>query len=95
VNAAKRGHKVVLLEASEQLGGQFLMAKRVPGKDDFHHTIDYFKRQLVLLKVDVRLNTFAKASDAKDFDHVIIAAGRLSSLSLSLSFFLLIHHKQV
>lgn len=43
---AQRGHTVTLVEASSQLGGQFNMAKVVPGKADFQYTIDYYKRQL-------------------------------------------------
>jgi len=55
--AASRGHAVTLFEANNDVGGQFNLAKVVPGKEEFHETIRYFKVQLKQTGVDVRLNT--------------------------------------
>jgi 2,4-dienoyl-CoA reductase (NADPH2) len=75
--AAQRGHKVTMFEASNEIGGQFNMAKQIPGKEEFHETIRYFKKQIELTGVEVKLNTYATAEsliDAK-FDEVILATG--------------------
>ncbi|HRA28624.1 MAG TPA: NADPH-dependent 2,4-dienoyl-CoA reductase, partial [Acinetobacter johnsonii] len=55
--AASRGHQVTLFEASHEVGGQFNLAKVVPGKEEFHETIRYFKVQIEKTGVDLRLNT--------------------------------------
>jgi 2,4-dienoyl-CoA reductase (NADPH2) len=73
--AAERGHRVSLFEASDRIGGQFNMAKRVPGKEEFYETLRYFKRQIELKGVDLRLNTVADAEMLADFDEVILATG--------------------
>ena len=75
--AAERGHSVVLYEAADRIGGQFNMAKRIPGKEEFVETIRYFTRMLELLDVDVRLNTRVDqaALEAEGFDEIIIATG--------------------
>ncbi|AMX02935.1 NADPH-dependent 2,4-dienoyl-CoA reductase [Microbulbifer thermotolerans] len=73
--AAERGHKVTLFEAEEKIGGQFNIAKRIPGKAEFEETLRYFNRRLETTGVDVRLNTRASASDLQKFDEVIIATG--------------------
>ncbi|WP_026376153.1 NADPH-dependent 2,4-dienoyl-CoA reductase [Aestuariibacter salexigens] len=75
--AAQRGHKVTLFEASSEIGGQFNIAKQIPGKEEFYETIRYFKRMLELTHVDVRLNTPVTASDLNsgEFDEVILATG--------------------
>ena len=75
IYAAKRGHKVTLFEKSNQIGGQFNLAKQIPGKEEFHETIRYFCRQLQLLNVDVRLEQYADAQSLSGFDEVIIATG--------------------
>jgi 2,4-dienoyl-CoA reductase (NADPH2) len=75
VTAAKRGHTVTLFEANDAIGGQFAIARRIPGKEEFAETIRYFTRQLELLGVEVRLETRAAASDLTDFDDVVIATG--------------------
>lgn len=77
VEAKKRGHKVTLFEQSAEIGGQFNMAKRIPGKEEFSETLRYFKRQLELLAVDVRLNTRASSDMLIDgnFDDVVLATG--------------------
>jgi 2,4-dienoyl-CoA reductase (NADPH2) len=73
--AAERGHHVTLFEAQADLGGQFNLAKQIPGKADYQYTIDYYKAQLHLLEVDVKLNTHATVDMLLDYDGVIIAAG--------------------
>ncbi|CAM2008213.1 NADPH-dependent 2,4-dienoyl-CoA reductase [Acanthopleuribacter pedis] len=75
--AALRGHQVDLYEADGEIGGQFNMAKQVPGKEEFHETIRYFKRQIELTKVNLHLNTKVSAQDLidKKYDEVILATG--------------------
>jgi 2,4-dienoyl-CoA reductase (NADPH2) len=77
VTLAQRGHSVVLAEASASLGGQFNMAKRVPGKSDFQMTIDYFSSMLKRLSVPVHLNTRVdvKFVQSNSFDSVVVATG--------------------
>lgn len=77
--AAERGHSVVLFEAMDRIGGQFNMAKRIPGKEEFVETMRYFARQIELKGVDLRLNTGVDPGDlrAQGFDEVIVAAGVL------------------
>ena len=73
--AAKRGHRVTLFDAAAEIGGQFNLAKRIPGKDDFQAAIDYFGRQLELSGVEVRLGQKVDANDLAGFDHVLLATG--------------------
>jgi 2,4-dienoyl-CoA reductase (NADPH2) len=75
--AAERGHQVTLFEASDQIGGQFNLAKRIPGKEEFHETLRYFSTMLARLDVDVRLNTQATLEmlQTEQFDHVVVASG--------------------
>ncbi len=75
VAAAKRGHKVSLFEAAGQIGGQFNLAKRIPGKEEFHETIHYFARQLELTGVDVHLGRVADPGTLAGFDSVVLATG--------------------
>ena len=73
--AAERGHAVTLFDAEKEIGGQFNMAKKIPGKEEFYETLRYFNKQLALHKVDVQLNKRVKADDLKSFDEVVIATG--------------------
>lgn len=77
--AAGRGHHVTLFEASSEIGGQFNMAKQIPGKEEFYETIRYFNRQIELTGVDLRLNTRVTAEQLTEgnYDEVIIATGVL------------------
>ncbi|MCG9756554.1 NADPH-dependent 2,4-dienoyl-CoA reductase [Shewanella insulae] len=77
IYAASRGHKVVLFEAKGEVGGQFNLARKIPGKEEFDETIRYFTEQMKLNKVELRLNTRLDASVVRDepFDEVVIAAG--------------------
>lgn len=73
--AAERGHKVSLFEKAEHLGGQFNLAKRIPGKEEFQHTLNYFKHQLERYEVKVHLNTQATVDSLAGFDEIILATG--------------------
>jgi 2,4-dienoyl-CoA reductase (NADPH2) len=75
VNAAGRGHQVTLFEANDYIGGQFDMARRIPGKEEFNETIRYFTTMLRTTGVAVRLGTRASAADLAGFDHVVLATG--------------------
>lgn len=75
-NLARRGHNVVLFEAQDRIGGQFEIARRIPGKEEFAETIRYFQRQLELTGVDVRLRTRASIEELRQgYDEVVIATG--------------------
>lgn len=75
--AASRGHAVTLFEASHEVGGQFNLAKVVPGKEEFHETIRYFKVQIEKTGVDLRLNTKVNREqlEREGFEEIIIATG--------------------
>jgi 2,4-dienoyl-CoA reductase (NADPH2) len=73
--AAERGHAVTLFEADSEIGGQFNMAKRIPGKEEFYETLRFYQKQLELTNVNVQLNKRASADDLKDFDEVVLASG--------------------
>ncbi|MGK0290652.1 MAG: 2,4-dienoyl-CoA reductase (NADPH2) [bacterium] len=75
--AAKRGHEVHLFETKSEIGGQFNIAKQVPGKEEFHETVRYFKKQLEITGVHVHLETTASAQDLikQGFDEVVLASG--------------------
>jgi len=73
--AAGRGHKVTLFDANAEIGGQFNIAKQIPGKEEFYETIRYFNKQIELTGVDLKLNTKVSADDLKDFDEIILATG--------------------
>lgn len=75
--AAQRGHQVTLFDADKEVGGQFNIAKLIPGKEEFYETIRYFKKQIELHNVEVKLNTIVTEVDinTSDFEEVIIATG--------------------
>ncbi|MGI2080314.1 FAD-dependent oxidoreductase [Shewanella putrefaciens] len=77
VYAAMRGHEVVLFEAKSEVGGQFNLARKIPGKEEFNETIRYFLKQIKLYKIDLRLNTRldAKVLETETFDEIVIASG--------------------
>ncbi len=74
---AGRGHTVELFESSDQIGGQFNVAKLVPGKEEFEETLRYFRRQLEVTGVKVHLSTAATVEQLSGagFDEVILATG--------------------
>ena len=75
--AAERGHQVTLFDSGSEIGGQFNVAKRVPGKEEFYETLRYFDSKLKSTGVDVRLNTRIGAADllAGGYDKIILATG--------------------
>ncbi|SHG86209.1 NADPH-dependent 2,4-dienoyl-CoA reductase [Ferrimonas marina] len=73
--AAERGHKVVLFEQRSELGGQFNLAAQIPGKEEFHETLAYFRHQLSKHKVELRLGQPATPEQLAAFDEVILATG--------------------
>ncbi|MFB5189649.1 FAD-dependent oxidoreductase [Alicyclobacillus fastidiosus] len=75
VTAAERGHDVVLFEREAEIGGQFRMAARIPGKDEFYETIRYFREMLERLSVTVKMQTEPTPDELSVFDHVVIAQG--------------------
>ena len=79
ITAAQCGHSVTIYDGASELGGQFNVAKQVPGKEEFFETIRYYKRQLELTGVTVELNkrVTTKELNASDFDEVIIATGAI------------------
>lgn len=75
VSAAERGHDVTLYDAASEIGGQLNVARKVPGKQEFDETIRYFRTQLELHGVNVRLNTRVAAEDVSAYDEVVVATG--------------------
>jgi 2,4-dienoyl-CoA reductase (NADPH2) len=75
--AAERGHEVTLFDAASEIGGQFNVAKRVPGKEEFFETLRYFKRKLQTANVEVCLNTRVDVEQLVNggFDEIILATG--------------------
>ncbi|MEW7312395.1 NADPH-dependent 2,4-dienoyl-CoA reductase [Buttiauxella gaviniae] len=75
INAAGRGHKVTLFDAGAEIGGQFNIAKQIPGKEEFYETLRYYRRMLGLTGVEVRLNQYVTAPMLEAFDEIILACG--------------------
>jgi 2,4-dienoyl-CoA reductase (NADPH2) len=75
--AAERGHSVTLFDADQEIGGQFNIAKQIPGKEEFHETLRYFRKQIQLTGVDLRLNTRVDVADLATggFDEIVLATG--------------------
>lgn len=75
--AAQKGHKVTLFDRSSEIGGQFNIAKQVPGKEEFYETLRYFDVQLKKHQVTIELNTEVDASQLVEqgFDEVVLATG--------------------
>ena len=75
--AAERGHQVTLFDSASEIGGQFNVAKRVPGKEEFYETLRYFSHKLRTTGVELRLNTRVDVQQlvAGEFDEIILATG--------------------
>jgi len=75
--AAQRGHSVTLFDASSEIGGQFNVAKQIPGKEEFYETLRYFGKQIELTGVQLKLNTRVGVDElaAGGFDEVVLATG--------------------
>ena len=77
VTAAECGHDVVLYDSAGAIGGQFNLARRIPGKEEFAETLRYFSRQIEVTGVELRLGTTATADELAHagYDHVVLATG--------------------
>jgi 2,4-dienoyl-CoA reductase (NADPH2) len=78
ITAAQQGHAVTLFDKDVAIGGQFHMAKRIPGKEEFHETLRYFTTMLRKYNVNVQLQTevtYEQMEQAKEFDKWIVATG--------------------
>ncbi len=75
VTAAERGHDVTLFEAADQIGGQFLLARHIPGKEEFNETLRYYRNRADAFGVTVKLNTRADVAMLAGFDEVVMATG--------------------
>ncbi|MCL5042914.1 MAG: NADPH-dependent 2,4-dienoyl-CoA reductase [Gammaproteobacteria bacterium] len=73
--AAERGHSVTLFDSADEIGGQFNIAKRIPGKEEFYETLRYFSKMISKHGVQLALGKRVTADDLKDFDEVILATG--------------------
>lgn len=75
--AAERGHDVTLFDSADKIGGQFNMAKLIPGKEEFYETLRYYDVMLKKHNVDVRLGVRVTAQDLinQGFDEVLLATG--------------------
>lgn len=75
--AAQRGHAVTLFDAASEIGGQFNIAKKVPGKEEFHETLRYFRRQLELGGVALQLGHRVEAAQLIEggYDEIVLATG--------------------
>lgn len=75
--AARRGHRVELLDGAATIGGQFDLARRIPGKEEFAHTLRYFATELAENEVEVKLGQHVSAEDlaAAGYDEIVIATG--------------------
>jgi 2,4-dienoyl-CoA reductase (NADPH2) len=80
VTAAERGHRVTLFEARSAIGGQFDLARRIPGKEEFNETVRYYTRMLDKHDVEVRLSTRATVDELSGFDEVVLATGVIPRL---------------
>ncbi|WP_309115756.1 NADPH-dependent 2,4-dienoyl-CoA reductase [Saccharothrix sp.] len=75
VALAERGHDVELFEAEDDIGGQFAIARRIPGKEEFAETIRYYRRRIELTGVKLHLGRRATVEDLTGFDEVVVATG--------------------
>jgi 2,4-dienoyl-CoA reductase (NADPH2) len=72
---AERGHQVTLFDSAADVGGQFNLARKIPGKEEFGETLRYFRNRLNELKVDLQFNRRVSADDLKGYAHVVVATG--------------------
>ncbi len=75
LTAAERGHDVCLFDAAADIGGQFNLARRIPGKEEFAETLRYFRVRLDQVGVKLKLGHRAGAHDLQGYDEVILASG--------------------
>ncbi|WP_172729395.1 NADPH-dependent 2,4-dienoyl-CoA reductase [Kluyvera cryocrescens] len=75
INAASRGHQVTLFDANAEIGGQFNIAKQIPGKEEFYETLRYYRRMIEITGVTLKLNQKVTADSLLEFDETILATG--------------------
>ena len=73
--AAQRGHAVTLFDAAARIGGQFNLARRIPGKEEFDETLRYFGQRITETGVELRLDTRVEAAQLAGFDAIVLATG--------------------
>jgi 2,4-dienoyl-CoA reductase (NADPH2) len=73
--AAEAGHDVALFDAAAEIGGQFNLARRIPGKDEFAETLRYYGRMIERLGIELHLDRYVGAHDLEGYDHVVLATG--------------------
>src|SRR4029079_15509929 len=73
--AAEAGHRVTLYEAADEIGGQFNLARRIPGKDEFAETLRYFGRMIERTGVELVLDRRVIAADLGGYYHIVLATG--------------------
>ncbi len=71
----RRGHQVTLFEVAPQVGGQLILAREVPGKEEFRGLVAWYETMLAESRIDLRLNARASVADLQGFDGVILATG--------------------
>ena len=72
---AERGHQVHLFDSAAEIGGQFNLARLIPGKEEFAETLRYFRRRIEVTGVTLHLNQRVTASDLAGYDEVLLATG--------------------
>ncbi|GIE89040.1 NADPH-dependent 2,4-dienoyl-CoA reductase [Actinoplanes regularis] len=75
IELAGRGHRVELFEAGDSIGGQFRLAARIPGKEEFARTLDYYRHMIDVRGVTLHLGVRATVDELAGFDEVVIATG--------------------
>ncbi len=75
LTAADRGHKVTLFDKADEIGGQLNMAKQVPGKEEFHGLVEWYRRMVEDAGIELQLGRAVTADDLTGFDEVVIATG--------------------
>ncbi|WP_313385198.1 NADPH-dependent 2,4-dienoyl-CoA reductase [Pantoea sp.] len=75
LQAAQRGHRVHLYEADDAIGGQFNIARQIPGKAEFSETLRYFAHQLAAAGVRISTGRRVTAADLDEADEVVLATG--------------------
>ncbi|MDZ4095316.1 MAG: NADPH-dependent 2,4-dienoyl-CoA reductase [Paracoccaceae bacterium] len=73
--AAERGHRVVLFDRAQILGGQLNLARQVPGKEEFHALVHWFETMVAKSPIETRLGITASVADLRGFDEVVVATG--------------------
>ena len=75
--AAERGHRVSLFDANAEIGGQFLLARNVPGKQEFNETLRYYRRKMEIVGVRVQTGHRATAAELTGggYDQIVVACG--------------------